>query len=846
MRKLNIFWTFFFALLSFSIHAQIYDPVKWTSSFKQIGDDEYELTWTAKIDNGWSIYSQYIDPNVGPNPTSVVFDNKKAIELIGKNVEGGHIKTVYDEIWEAKITKFTETAILKQKIKVLDDSKPISGYVNYQTCDDTKCLPPADFEFSFKVKNKKKDQSAETGVGAVDSKGEASVEVLAGAPNQDDNKEMIQPVSWSATVKKESITKTTIIFNASIEKGYKIYSKDIKGDGPIPTSITLDKNSKGNITGIKEQSTGAKTAFDPYFKINVTTLSKTASFDVSLDGLEAGKPVSGTIDYMACDDSKCSPFLAYWKTDANLENVVISFEPFPEDAGPAISGSEAGFFPINNIDLNNPLSTCSADSEANVKESTGLFTIFLLGFIGGLIALLTPCVFPMIPLTVSFFTKSNKDKKKGITNAFLYGFFIFLIYILLSVPFHLLDSINPNILNDISTNAWLNVAFFLIFMVFAFSFFGYYEITLPSSLSNKVSSAEGVGGVIGIFFMALTLALVSFSCTGPILGSLLAGTLSSNGGAWNLTAGMGGFGIALALPFALFAAFPSWMNTIPKSGGWLNTVKVVLGFIEVALAFKFLSNADLVKHWGLLKIEPFLLIWILVALGLFAYLMGWIRFPHDSKLKKLSPTRVVLALISLVFAIYLATGFIYNKETKTFTSLSLLSGLAPPVGYSILYPNDCPNNLNCFHDLEEGLAYAKSRNLPVFLDFTGYACVNCRNMEEHVWPTNKVKNLLTNEFVVISLYVDDKTPLPEDQQVTLTYKNGGTKRIKTVGDKWNFFQTDNFNNNSQPLYALITNTGKLLNTPVGYTPDPEQYATFLQCGIDAFKASEGKETIGSR
>ncbi len=844
MIKLNILWTFLFALFSFSIQAQIYDPVKWTSSFKQVGDDEYELTWTAKIDQGWAIYSQYIDPNVGPNPTLVMFDNKKAVKLIGKNVEGGHIKTVYDEIWEANITKFTETAILKQKIKVLDDSKPITGYVNYQTCDDTKCLPPTDYEFSFNIKNKK--SADKPGVGAVDSKDDAISNIAVSAATPDATNDMIQPVTWTSSIKKTSDTKATITFNAAIQQGYKMYSKEIKGEGPIPTTFALDKSSKGSITGIKEQSSGTKTAFDPYFKIDVTTLSKTASFDVALDGLEAGKAVSGTIDYMACDDSKCSPFLAYWKTDANMEHVLISFEPFVVDAGPAISGTEAGFFPINNIDLKNPLSSCSVDSDANVKESTGLLKIFLLGFIGGLIALLTPCVFPMIPLTVSFFTKSSKDKKKGITNAFLYGFFIFLIYILLSVPFHLLDSINPNILNDISTNAWLNVSFFVIFMVFAFSFFGYYEITLPSGLSNKVSSAEGVGGIIGIFFMALTLALVSFSCTGPILGSLLAGTLSSDGGAWNLTVGMGGFGIALALPFALFAAFPSWMNSIPKSGGWLNTVKVVLGFIEVALAFKFLSNADLVKHWGLLKIEPFLIIWILVALGLFVYLMGWLRFPHDSKLKKLSPTRVVLALISLIFAVYLATGFIYNKETKTFTSLSLLSGLAPPVGYSILYPNDCPNNLNCFHDLDEGLAYAKSRNLPVFLDFTGYACVNCRKMEEHVWPTNKVKNLLTKEFVVISLYVDDKTPLPEDQQVTLTYKNGGTKRIKTVGDKWNFFQTDNFNNNSQPLYALITNSGKLLNTPVGYTPDPEQYASFLQCGIDAFKSSEGKEMIGSR
>ena len=461
-----------------------------------------------------------------------------------------------------------------------------------------------------------------------------------------------------------------------------------------------------------------------------------------------------------------------------------------------------------------------------------------------MIALLTPCVFPMIPLTVSFFTKGSKDKKKGLTNAFLYGFFIFAIYLLLSLPFHLLDSINPNILNDISTNVWLNVAFFIIFMFFAFSFFGYYDISLPSSFSNKVASAEGIGGFLGIFFMALTLALVSFSCTGPILGSLLAGALSSDGGAWQLTAGMGGFGLALALPFALFAAFPGWMNSMPKSGGWLTTVKVVLGFLELALAFKFLSNADLVKHWGLLKIEPFLIIWILVALGMAAYLFGLIRFPHDTKLKKLSPVRGGLAVVSLIFAIYLMSGFRYNEDTKTFTSLSLLSGLAPPVGYSFIHPKDCPQNLNCFHDLDEGLAYAKARNMPVFLDFTGYACVNCRKMEEHVWVKEDVYAILSKEYVVISLYVDDKTELPENEQVTLTFKTGGQKKIRTKGDKWAFFQTDNFNNNSQPWYALLTNTGTLLNTPVGYTPEVKDYVNFLQCGLDAYKAAEGKELIG--
>jgi thiol:disulfide interchange protein DsbD len=452
----------------------------------------------------------------------------------------------------------------------------------------------------------------------------------------------------------------------------------------------------------------------------------------------------------------------------------------------------------------------------------------------------------MIPLTVSFFTKGSHDKRKGLINAFMYGFFILLVYILLSLPFHLMDSLNPDILNDISTNIWLNIAFFAIFIFFAFSFFGYYEITLPSSWTNKASSAEGVGGMLGIFFMALTLALVSFSCTGPILGSLLAGALSSDGGALQLTSGMAGFGLALALPFGLFAAFPRWLNSLPKSGGWLNSVKVVLGFIELALAFKFLSNADLVMRWGLLKIEPFLIIWILTAVGLALYLFGKIKFPHDSPIKKLSPTRIVLGLVTVAFAVYLATGFRYNEKTNTFTSLTLLSGLAPPVGYSWIYPNKCPNNLNCFKDLESGLSYAQEVDKPVILDFTGHACVNCRKMEEHVWPKREVYNQLKDDYVLISLYVDEKIELPVEEQITVERKTGGTRKLRTYGNKWAHFQAEYFNNNSQPYYVLLSPDGKLLNQPVGYTPDSKEYAEFLKCGLEAYEQVKNTGLLGKK
>jgi len=429
--------------------------------------------------------------------------------------------------------------------------------------------------------------------------------------------------------------------------------------------------------------------------------------------------------------------------------------------------------------------------------------------------------------------------------------FYLAVYLVLSIPFHLMDNVNPDILNDISTNVWLNIAFFLIFLFFAFSFFGYYELTLPSSWVNKTSSAEGIGGVVGIFFMALTLALVSFSCTGPILGALLVGALTSDGGAMQLTAGMGGFGLALAMPFALFAAFPGWMNSLPKSGGWLNTVKVVLGFVELALALKFLSNADLVKHWEILKIEPFLAAWILIAVGLALYLFGFIKFPHDSPVKKLSATRIGLGVLSVAFAAYLATGFIYDEKAGSLRSLKLLSGLAPPTCYSWFYPCDCPQNLNCFKDLETGMAYAKEVNKPVMIDFTGHACVNCRKMEEHVWPEQEVYKYLKDEYVVISLYVDEKIELPENEQIEVQKVTGGTRKLRNVGHKWSHYQTEYFNTNTQPYYALMSPDGKLLNQPVGYTPDEQDYAQFLQCGLDAYEqltqneAAKGKQ-VGSR
>lgn len=486
---------------------------------------------------------------------------------------------------------------------------------------------------------------------------------------------------------------------------------------------------------------------------------------------------------------------------------------------------------VQSIHLKKPLTECGA-SDSPFTSSGSLLNLFFLGFLGGLIALLTPCVFPMIPLTVSFFTKRAVTKKSGIQHAFLYGFFIFFIYILLSLPFHFLDKLNPEILNNISTNVYLNVFFFAIFIFFAFSFFGYYEISLPSALSSKADSKAGAGNIIGIFFMALTLALVSFSCTGPILGSLLAGSLTGDAGAMQLTFGMAGFGLALALPFALFALFPNWLSSLPKSGGWLNTVKVVLGFFELGLAFKFLSNADLVAHWGILKRELFIAIWIITGIGLTLYLLGVIKFKHDAVIKKLAKTRIIFAVITGLLTIYLLPGITNTK----WANLTLISGFPPPLYYSIYEKeSDCVLGLNCSRDYEEGLIKARAEHKPILLDFTGYACVNCRRMEEKVWSRPEVYKLMKEKFIVISLYVDDKKKLPAASQFDYTTKEGVQKEITTVGDKWATFETENFANNAQPLYAILNNKEELLTHPVGYTPSAEEYLQWLKCGLDAFE-----------
>ncbi len=486
---------------------------------------------------------------------------------------------------------------------------------------------------------------------------------------------------------------------------------------------------------------------------------------------------------------------------------------------------------IESLDYKKPLTNCNIGQVTTGGEN--YWTYLFLGFIGGFIALLTPCVFPMIPLTISFFTKGQKDKSKGRRDAMLYGFFILLIFVLLSVPFHLIDGIAGNIFNKISTSVWLNIAFFVIFIFFAGSFFGYYNITLPSSIANKSSKAEEAGGIIGIFFMSLTLVIVSFSCTGPILGSLLGSAVTGSSNVpMLLTFALAGFGLSWALVFGLLALFPQALQSLPKSGGWMNTVKVVLGFIELGLALKFLSKADLVTKTFLLKRELFIAIWIILLIGLVAYLFGLIRFPHDDKNPKISFGRKLFGVVGIGFLVYLVQGLIPSERPK----LSLLSGILPPLNVSYFHQDgDGILGMHPIHDYFQAVEVAKKENKPILIDFTGYGCENCRKMEEFVWSQTDILPILQNEVVLASLYIDDKEELPENQQTKINIGEGQVKKIKTVGDRWSMFQQINFENNSQPHYVLVTPDGKVINPPVsGYMPK-EDFKKFLECGVNYFK-----------
>lgn len=647
--------------------------------------------------------------------------------------------------------------------------------------------------------------------------------------------------------------------NATLEPNWHIYSKDLPPDSGIPTELIVSSPQGIELVGgVKE--VGKK--FDEYseaFGTQIVYYSNKAQFKqkFKLKNPSKAATIVAEFTYQTCDDRVClAPNTVEFEKklqpsatvasstvepestlsgEVQSDSVVQDQELVPAEISSSSDPSKLDHtnLKISTLDYKNPLTDCG---NAIKSYSENYWTYLLLGFIGGMIALLTPCVFPMIPLTVSFFTKGAKNKAKGRRDAVVYGFFILLIFVLLSVPFHLVDGIAGNIFNQISTSVWLNLTFFVIFMVFAFSFFGYFEIMLPSSIANKSSQAEESGGFIGIFFMALTLVIVSFSCTGPILGSLLGSAVTGSANVpMLLTFALGGFGLAWAIVFGLLALFPQALQSLPKSGGWMNTVKVVLGFIEVGLALKFLSKADLVSKTFLLKRELFIALWIIITLALVLYLFGKIRFPHDDKNPKISLGRKLFGVLGIGFLIYLAQGLIPGERPK----LQMLSGILPPLNVSYLHEEgDGILGMHPAHDYFEAIKLAKEQNKPILIDFTGYGCENCRKMEEFVWTEPDILPILQNEVVLASLYIDDKEELPLEQQTRIDMGGGKMKKIKTIGDRWSLFQQINFNNNSQPHYVMVTPEGEVINHPIsGYMPK-EDFKKFLECGVRYYKQNK--------
>lgn len=677
------------------------------------------------------------------------------------------------------------------------------------------------------------------------------------------NAQVKQPVKWTAKAEKKSDTEFLLTFDATIESLWHMYSQYSDENGAVPMTVIFN-NSKGNYELIgKAKESKTEQAYNDVFEVTETFWSNKAQLKQTVKLTPASnKIVQVTFDYQVCkevciqdtklfqfdlstltvkDVNKFDKVALKAATAINTPDAAVVAPAAPEEASDVVA--DANNTVTDTAKVAGVVSNTSVEKTSPLKKTKeadkGLLTIFLIAFFSGFTALLTPCVFPMIPMTVSFFTKQSKTRAAGVRNAIIYGISIIVIYVVLGSVITAIFGADS--LNALSTNVVFNLLFFVLLIVFACSFLGAFEIMLPNSWANKIDQQADRGGIIGIFFMALALAIVSFSCTGPIVGTLLVEAASKGGLA--PVVGMFGFSLALALPFMLFAMFPGWLNSLPKSGGWLNTVKVFLGFLELAFAFKFLSNADLVLQMHLLERETFLAIWIAIFGAMALYLFGKITLPHDTPGGFISVGRLLLGLLVLSFTVYLIPG-LWGAPLK------LISGFPPsqtysesPYGFGGSGANgiktdlpegahDGPHGIAAFEDYGKALAYAKKVNKPLLIDFTGYACVNCRKMEDNVWSDSRILSMLKNDVVLVSLYVDFKEDLPESEQYTSASTG---KYIKTIGNKWSDFQITKYKTNSQPYYVLVNNEEENLNEPVGYTPDIEQYLAWLKEGVGNFK-----------
>ena len=816
--KRPLIYCFFAILFSFNLSAQIFNPVKWDTRTEKISDSEYYLISIATIEAGAHLYSQSVPEN-GPIPTTFIFKSNKDFELIGKtSEEEGY--TVDDPIFEMRIKYFDNKAEFKQRIKVLNNELSIvEGEVEFMACDDEKCTPPTFNDLKFNLKDAKLVKMADDAIVAEDVNESENNSSAMSLDIGNSTPKIFDPVKWSTSVEKLNETEYVLVSKATIDDGWKLYSQSVPDGGPIPTSF--DYKAKDGVLIVDEtKEEKGKEVMDKVFEMKIKFFKKTAEFRQKIKiSDKIISTVESEVSFMACNDERC---LAPTYVDLNYDLVSTT---------------------AKSKDIDDNYESGTADSDDDDESSNGLWSIFIIAFFSGFVALLTPCVFPMIPMTVSYFIKQSQSKARGIQNAVIYGVSIIVIYVLLGT---IITAIfGADALNALATNVWFNVIFFVLLVVFAISFLGAFEIVLPNSWANKADRQADRGGLVGIFFMALALAIVSFSCTGPIVGTILVEAASKGGIAPVI--GMLGFSSAIALPFALFAAFPGWLNSLPKSGGWLNTVKVVLGFLELALAFKFLSQADLVLQLHFLEREVFIAIWIAIFGTLSLYLFGKIQLPHDSPLKHISVGRLLLGLLTLTFTIYMIPG-LWGAPLK------IISAFPPPLDYSespygvgnskgggSVSSTDipegahllAPHDILAFNDYETGLAYAKKVGKPVMLDFTGWACVNCRKMEQNVWVDPSVLSKLKNDVVLISLYVDEQIDFPEGEAPDSKLRPG--KKLRNVGQKWSEFQTLRYKTNTQPYYVLMDHNEENLNTPTAYTPNIEEYDTWLKEGISNFK-----------
>ena len=851
MKKLILLFVITWNLFMFAF-AQGKQYVTWNFSQKKISANESELSFNAKIEPTWHLYSQEKTVKPPLKPTTFAFKESKDYKLVGRTIEPKPIVREEPVFGNLIVRYFENIATFKQKIKILND-KPfvVHGNIEGMACNDRVCqnfTPPVDFAFTI-------DRS------------EISSVPPGGAPSLSDmfkstSSQNKQYVTWAFSQKKIGENEYELVFTAKIEPSWHLYSQIETPDGPLPTLFEFEKSKEYKLLGKTIEPKPIEHAEPVFDNLVVRFFENTAVFKQKVKVL-SDKPVviKGLIDGMACNETMCQKFSPPVEFGFKLEGAPLSTLAKDADSLTPSVASEcecdtSAILAANKLTsivaptTNNNVNEAKLVQASPSKSNRTYWGLFIAGFLGGLLALLTPCVFPMIPMTVSFFTKQSKTKAAGIRNALIYAISIIVIYITLGLGVTLI--FGADAMNNLATNVWFNLAFFVLLVVFAVSFLGAFEITLPSAFVNKMDAKSDKGGLIGIFFMAFTLGLVSFSCTGPIIGNLLV-IAASTGALAGPFFGMLGFSLALALPFGLFAAFPGWLNSLPKSGGWLNSVKVVLGFLELALAMKFLSNADLVVQAGIVTRELFIVIWIVIFALLGAYLMGWFKLSHDSDVKHVSVSRLMLAIVSFSFTIYLVPG-LWGAPLK------LISGFTPPDFYSEApegfggrkttqisgdekhsdmpeHAHKGPNGIIAFDDYYLALAYAKKVNKPLMLDLTGWACVNCRKMEGQVWSDSDVKRKLSEDFVLVSLYVDDKKSLPAELQTEVVW-NGSNRKLSTVGSRWSYLQNTKYQSSTQPQYWIIDSDETHYSDSSSYDPDIEKYIQWLDKGLARFNAKK--------